>query len=148
MALFMETTKIPAEKTAAEIQHLLAQAGASQIVVDYKDRELSGLRWTMEIYGQTIPFCLPARVDPVFQLLLKKLSPHNRNKKSEAVLEQAKRVAWRQLLRWTQAQLALIETGMVKSEEVFMPYMQTFQGQTLFEQLVTTGFKALPAGER
>jgi len=148
MSLYMETTKIAAERTAGEIQQLLAQAGASQIVTEYGSaREITGLRWTMELHGQTIPFAMPVRVQPVYEALRKRISPRNRAKKEDQVQDQAKRVAWRQLLRWVQAQLAMIETGMVRPEEVFMPYIEIAPGRTMFQQLTETKFKALPAGK-
>ena len=57
---------------------------------------------------------------------------------------QAKRVAWRQLLRWVEVQLAFTRTNMVKVEEVFLPYVQVnIDGQTLFEKLENTNFKMI-----
>jgi hypothetical protein len=63
------------------------------------------------------------------------------------VREQAERVAWRQLLRWAQAQLAMIETGMAAAEEVFLPYLQEPSGRTVYEVFAESRFKALPAPE-
>jgi hypothetical protein len=62
-------------------------------------------------------------------------------------MEQAQRIAWRQLLRWVQAQLAMIDTGMVRTEEVFMPYIvvNPATNQTLFERMQETQFKMLEA---
>ena len=140
MSLYMETTKIAAERTAGEIQQLLAQAGASQVVTEYNQqtREITGLRWTMEVYGQTIPFAMPARVQPVYEALRKRISPRNRARKEDQLQDQAKRVAWRQLLRWVQAQLAMIGTGMVRAEEIFLPYIEIAPGRTMFQQLAET----------
>ncbi|MDD4980682.1 MAG: hypothetical protein PHC54_05390 [Candidatus Omnitrophica bacterium] len=60
------------------------------------------------------------------------------------IAQQAKRVAWRQILRWVEAQMALVETNMVKIQEVFMPYIQmTISGQTLYEKIEQKGFIAL-----
>jgi len=143
--LYMETTKIPPERTVQEIGSLLAQAGARQIVTEFDaGGEIIGVRWTIERDGITIPFSMPARIEPVFQLLIQRLSPRNRDKKAEQVREQARRVAWRQLFRWLEAQLAMIETGMVATEEVFMPYIEVRPGRTMFEELVAGRFKALP----
>jgi hypothetical protein len=62
----------------------------------------------------------------------------------EDLEEQAKRIAWRQILRWSEAQVALIETEMVKTEEVFMPYIQLdSSGKTLFEKIQEGNFKQL-----
>jgi hypothetical protein len=59
--------------------------------------------------------------------------------------EQAERVGWRQLKRWLEAQLALVETEMVEMREVFAPYLLAEDGRTLFECLEESRFKALPA---
>ena len=59
---------------------------------------------------------------------------------------QAERVGWRQLLRWVQAQLAMIEVGMAQRAEVFMPYIQQADGRTFFEYFEAKQL-ALPPGE-
>lgn len=67
MALFMQTTKIPAERTAMEIGHLLSQAGATAILTEYNgDRKISGMAFRLRVGDREVPFSLPARVEPVF----------------------------------------------------------------------------------
>jgi hypothetical protein len=61
--------------------------------------------------------------------------------------EQAYRVAWRNILDWVQAQMALLEIGMAKMEEVFLPYMLDQQCHTLFERMEQRGF-LLDSGKR
>lgn len=143
MGLYMESTEITAEKTAQEISTLLIQAGASAIMQDLKDKKISGLSFRLEIKGDQVPFSLPVRTEPIFKYLQKKLDPKNREKAKGRQLLQAERVAWRQLLRWIQAQLALIDTGMVNAEEVFLPYVQTGVHQTLYEMLASRGMTQL-----
>jgi hypothetical protein len=140
MGLYMETTGIAPDKTAAEIQSLLVQAGAGRIMTEYTEgKKLKGLSFTLMIKGTEVPFSLPARLDPVFLYLQKKRSPLTRDRKQQEDRLQAERVAWRQLLRWIQAQIAMIDTGMVAAEEVFLPYVQTAPNQTLFERMTSTG---------
>ena len=59
--------------------------------------------------------------------------------------------AWRIILRWTQAQMALIETGMVSAAEVFHPYMmiddQKGGRTTLFHGFIESQLRALPPGK-
>jgi hypothetical protein len=86
----------------------------------------------IESQGIQLAFALPVRVEP----LVKRLRGDR---------AQAERVAWRQLLRWTQAQMAMVEVGMVRAEEVYAPYMLQAGGRTLFELLTESRFKALPA---
>lgn len=151
--LYMETTQIAPIKTAGEIQSLLVQMGAHEIAQTYRDGKVVGLRFLIDTpYGSRL-FSLPVRTEPVFQFLWKRDLAKARYKRNFDTRENqakyrhtAERVAWRQLLRWVQAQFAMIETGMVQSAEVFLPYMQGDNGKTLFEVMVEKQFKALPAG--
>lgn len=148
MSLYMETTKISAEKTAMEIGALLSASGAIAILTEFnKDRKIRGLAFKLNVKGAEVPFSLPARIEPVFRSLQRQRSPMWRSKKEAEDKVQAERVAWRQLLRWIQAQLAMIDTGMVVAEEVFLPYVQTAPGQTLFERLTLNGRFALPVAK-
>jgi hypothetical protein len=150
VSLYMESTMISAEKTAQEITTHLIQAGASAIRQDLKDKKIVGLSFLLEIDGLQVPFTLPVRYESIFHHLQKKLAPRNRIKNDTKHRFQAERVAWRQLLRWILAQTALIETGMVRADEVFMPYIQTAPGQTLYQKLTAAGGLkrlALPEGQ-
>ena len=48
---------------------------------------------------------------------------------------QAVRVAWRIIKDWVEAQMALVDTSMVKTEEVFLPYMMVKGDKTLAETM-------------
>lgn len=45
------------------------------------------------------------------------------------------RVAWRILKDWVEAQMALLDIQMVRFEEIFLPYIETENGQTIYERL-------------
>lgn len=141
--LYMGSTEIEAIRTIGEIQSYLVRMGANQIATQFDDktREPTALYFTMTIRGNSIPFQLPARVDPVFKII--NGDGWGRDKSRD--LAQAKRVAWRQIYRWIQAQLALIETGMVAAEEVLMPYVQVGPNETLYQRAVSGGFQKLLA---
>ena len=152
--LFMETTEIPVQKTAGDILGLLVRAGATQVSLDYEGGKIAGMRFTYPVDGYPVPFRLPVRTEPIFKIINGRRSPDTWNKFGRKAMaakdrEQAERVAWRQLLRWIEAQIAMIETGMVKTDEVFLPYVATATGQTLYEHFIETGAAArlLPAPE-
>ena len=139
--LFMETTKISSEKTVAEIQAVLGKYGAGSILVDYDKGEVFAVSFKIIVAGQEIPFKLPCKPEAIYAILAKRrVYPQDYADKD---IEQSKRVAWRQILRWVQAQMALVETDMVKIQEVFMPYIQMKLGHTLYEQLEKTKFTML-----
>lgn len=143
MSLFMETTKIDAGKTVAEIQELLGAAGCSGVMTMYENNEVKSISFQIVFMNKNVAFCLPCRWEPIYNKLRLRLK-RPREGQLEGLEAQAKRVAWRQILRWVQAQLALVETDMVKIQEVFLPYVQVdMKGRTLYQQVEENGFKAL-----
>ena len=140
----METTKIPATKTVAEITALLGGTGFVHAVqTTYGGAgEPDAVAFLVEVEGEMISFRLPARVEPVFVYLQRKRSIKFRVRKTDQDREQAARVAWRQILRWVQAQLALIEVGMVTVQEVFLGYAMLGAEETFtqrFERMIAAG---------
>lgn len=131
--IFMENTEIPPDRTAAEVSSCLVQAGALSVSVRYENGKVTGMSWTMKVGSQELPFAMPARIEPVYKLLMSRRSGSKDEATKARVRAQAERVGWRQLLRWVQAQLAMIEVGMAQRAEVFMPYIQQADGRTFFE---------------
>ena len=142
MTLYMETTKIDPSKTVAEIQAVLGRYGASSILTEYKNSEIEALSFCVTVNGQPVPFRLPCRHEAVYKTMIGRMSKLRESRIDDYKL-QAKRVAWRQVLRWIQAQMAMVETSMVSVEEVFLPYIQHRSGKTLFELIKQNNFKML-----
>jgi hypothetical protein len=151
--LYTETTEIAAQKTAGEITDLLVRHGATGIALEYRDQKIVGLKSAFPVKGIVVPFFLPGRVEPVFKVLNGRRAKESWRRGSQQQMaakdrDQAERVAWRQLLRWVQAQVAMIDTGTVETVEVFMPYIHGRHGRTLFEEFKDSGMKKmLPAPE-
>ncbi len=139
MSFYMATTQIAPDKTAMEIAKLLGNAGATQILTTYDGGEVLGLSFMIERNGSSIPFKLPIKWEPV----LKAMSNDSKTPGRLCVKEQAIRVSWRLVLRWIQAQLALVEAGSVQMEEVFLPYATRANGQTVYESFAEQKFKLL-----
>jgi hypothetical protein len=144
----METTQVADSKTVAEVQHYLATHGATSVQVEYgPGGTVDGLAFRINVAGDSVPFRLPCRWKAVEAVLRKS----SRRPRSGDTYEQwARRVAWRQIKRWVEAQMAMVETGMVKTEEVFLPYaiVRSNGGmQTMFEYVEEKKILALPAPE-
>lgn len=148
--LYMETTSIAAEQTAGEITSLLIAAGARQISMDYAEGgKIVSMHFVLMIHGVPFPFRLPVRteaVQAIFRNRRRQTMKFRAPEFEKKDREQAERVAWRQLLRWVQAQLAMVDAGMAQTREVFSPYLVDQTGRTLFEFLEETRYKALPPG--
>jgi hypothetical protein len=136
----METTRIAPERTVTEIQAVLSRNGANQILLDYDGKSVSAVSFRYNIDGDIIPFYLPCRWRELETLFRKS---GKRPRYDETFESWARRVAWRQILRWVEAQFALVETKMVKVQEVFLPYAQNSEGQTVFDLIEKKGFAAL-----
>lgn len=141
--LYMETTKIEANRTVAEIQTILGQYGAQKIMTEFSNGEVSSLSFAISIDNKELPFRLPCRWEAIYNIFRDRKSNMMSDKGIESAKQQAKRVAWRQILRWIESQLALVQTDMVKIQEVFLPYMMNSTGQTLYETLEGNKFKML-----
>lgn len=108
----MGTTKIDAQKSIGEISSVLIRTGATQIATDYgPGGRVEAVRFGLSVAGipQPVFFRLPCRTEKLVKLL-------------RGDRAQAERTAWRQVLRWVEAQMAMIDAGMTQTHEVFMPY--------------------------
>ena len=123
------TTSIEALKTVGEIQGILVGHGARQILINYAaDKTIESLSFIVETPHGELPFRLPVNANAVLKVLEEQGCPPR-----YANYPQAVRVAWRITKDWIRAQMALLETEMVKIEQVFLPYMMASKDKTLYE---------------
>jgi hypothetical protein len=143
--IFMAITKIPAEKTAGEINVLLSRSGlVKYIQSEYDCGDIVGVSFIIMTGEIRIPFRLSVKWEPVLAAMKKdKHTPRTLH-----TIVQAKRVAWRQILRWVQAQMALIDLGMVDIKEVFMPYIMVSKEETFYEKLQGNNFVLISQADR
>lgn len=139
MAILNYTTSVDSFKTVSEIEYILMKHGAKSIMKNYNNQSIVGLSFLIDTGTQQIPVRLPVKIDECFEILKreKKNSPRSNIK---ATREQAERVAWRILKDWVEAQMALLDIQMVRFEEIFLPYIETQNGQTVYERLVDKKF--------
>jgi hypothetical protein len=158
MAIKNYTSDIPINRIFQRIQDSLAQHGARQISFDYGDTgKVYGVFFTILLDEKKLQVKLPARVDKALAVLQKQYKNGlMRDRKTSAIFrrgnkkemdEQAYRVAWRNILDWVEAQMALLEIEMARIEEIFLPYMVNSTGETFFERIEQRGF-LLEAGEK
>ena len=144
MAILNYTTSINAGKTVGEIQQMLANAGAQSVSIEYDDEAMpSALTFTITFLGKPMPFKVPCNSEGVYQSLCRS----SKVPKSQKTIAQARRVAWRIIKDWTEAQLAIVESQQAQMAEAFMPYaLDASTGQTMFERFTESTQKQLTAG--
>ena len=130
------STSIDALKTVGEIQGILVAHGARSILMNYeKDGAIESLSFIVETRYGEMPIRLPINARAVLKVLEEQRVPPR-----YANYQQAVRIAWRIVKDWVRAQMAILETEMVKMEQIFLPYMITKNDQTLYETMVDRGF--------
>jgi hypothetical protein len=132
MPLLNYTTKIDAFKTISEIQRLLAKAGASAVMNEMDSNgNIVALSFKIKLDEKDIAFRLRTDWRPVLEVL----QQDTRVPRSMKMQEQALRGVWRITKDWIEAQVAFIETMMVTTVQVFLPYAVTATSQTLYEYI-------------
>ena len=134
MAILNYTTTVDAFKTVSEIEYILMKHKAKSIMKNYDGESITGLSFLIDTGTQQIPIKLPVKVDECLKVL-KKEKRENPRKQIKDTRDQAERVAWRILKDWIEAQMALLDIEMVRFEEIFLPYIETNSGQTIYERL-------------
>lgn len=144
MPLLNYSTTITVEKSLGEIQRQLTGHGARAILIEYGPRgEPDALSFKVLVGTQELGYRLPADWRPVLTLLQRQPKVPRRLQTEE----QARRVAWRIVKDWIEAQMAIIETRMVTMEQVFLPYLLLPSGQTVYERVRESQFALPPATE-
>ena len=146
MPLLNYTTQIEAMKTVGEIQGILAGHGAKSIKTDYSDDgQVEALSFLILTPQGEVGIRLPIDPEAVLNVLTRQ-NRLGRVPRRYLTHAQAVRVAWRIVKDWVQAQMAIIETEMVRIEQVFLPYVITEGGRTLYEAMMERHFQ-LGTGE-
>ena len=135
MPLLNYTTQIDPDKTASEIARCLSMHGAQAVLTEYDKEEgyIKSLSFQIHMGEGQMSFRLPCDWQPVLEIL------ENDRKVPRARVnkEQAVRTAWRIVKVWVDAQMALVETKMATTQEVFLPYVIMPDGRTLAENVTS-----------
>jgi len=143
MPLLNYTTTIAASKTVGEIIGILASHGAKSILMNYgSGGQVEALSFQILTPQGNIAIRLPVDPDAILKVMARQGLSGKYLNRTHAI-----RVAWRIVKDWVKAQMALVETEMVRTEQVFLPYAITGNGQTIYESLVESKFKMLTREE-
>jgi hypothetical protein len=147
MPLLDYTTSVPVSRTVAQVQAKLVEHGARAVMMEYDDRgRINALAFKVNLPDGELPIRLPIDAAATLKVLQKQ---HYNGEISAryASEEHAYRVAWRIIKDWVEAQMSLLETEMVRMEEIFLPYVITRSGQTLYQVMAEKHFLLGPGSE-
>ena len=147
MPLLDYTTSVPVSKTVAQIQAKLVEHGARAVMMEYDDRgRIIALAFKVRTPNGELPIRLPINAAATLKVLQRQYASREIPGRY-ANEEHAYRVAWRIIKDWVEAQMSLLETEMVKMEEIFLPYIITRNGQTVYQVMAERHFMLGPGKE-
>jgi len=140
MPLLDYTSKVPVSRTISQIQAKLVEHGARAVMMEYgDDGRIKALSFNVKMPNGELPIRLPIDAASTLRVLQRQAADRE-IPAGYARDDHAYRVAWRNIFHWCLAQMALLETEMVKMEEIFLPYVITPGGQTIYEVMAGKGF--------
>jgi hypothetical protein len=144
MPILNYTTHISVEKTLAVIHKLLVGHGARAVLYEYDaGRDVTAVKFQLILDGRELPYRLPADVPAVLTLLQRDRQVPRRYKTPE----QARRIAWRVIKDWLEAQLAFVSMRQVSVDQIMLPYLLLPDGQTVYERVKRSQYQLPPARE-
>lgn len=141
MAILCYTTKVGVWQTVNEIQKILTQHKITHISIRNEGAMPEAISFTINHNGQPLNFLLPCNHAGVFECLKKDsdVPPKLKNK------EHAFRVSWRIAKQWIEVQMAVVDSGLITTAEVFMAHLIiSASGETLSNRILNgDGLKLL-----
>lgn len=149
MGLLNYTTEVEASKSVGEIIALLAKGGAQHISQQFDGAcNCVGIDFSIKTQWGLVGFRLPADPVPVIATLKAQALRGIIPKRFMHDAAQARRVAWRIQKQALEAQLALIELGSVKIEQVMFAYaIMPSTNKTLYDTYKESNFDRLALPE-
>lgn len=147
MILKNYTSDVPASRTIARIEELLAKAGVNGVNKVFLSGRVASLTFSVTLpQSKTITIRLPANVEPVYTALRKKISKP-RAGTDQRLLDQAERTAWKLMQDWVEVQLSLIAMNQAEFLQVFLPYVHDGR-RSFYDAIRGDGFKALMPADK
>lgn len=128
MPILNYTTTIEAEKSIMEIEKILVNHGAKSVMKDYNNGLPIALSFLLKTPTGDLPVRLPADPEAVLKVMQR-----SNVRSGLCNRAQAFRVAWRIIKDWIEAQMAVLETEQVRMDQIFLPYIETHNGKTIYQ---------------
>lgn len=135
------TTTKTVSQTIQDIQKVLIANGAKNISIEYDDGIAEAVIFSVNTPNGIRGIKLPCEWVKMRTALREAAIKNEIRIPKGDLFDYSKRVAWRQIYHWIDAQLALMATQMVKLEQIFLPYMVNRSGKTFFEVIENNGYQ-------
>jgi hypothetical protein len=140
-------TGVSAPRTIAEIEIMLGEMGANQILKEMDGGIIQSVSFTIRLKGKNIPYQLPMNIEKargIIDLMANNRIIPMKFAQEPYRTERAQMVGWRIIKDWLYAQLSLFKMELVDPIQIFLPYLWDEKNQkTLGQHFSETGMKAL-----
>ena len=146
------STSIGVEQTIAQIEKILAKHGARAILKEYDvSGRVMAVNFIAEVFeGQSVPFRLPLDIQALMEVINYQIDHPKEHegrieRKHKNDMDYARRVGWRIIRDWVDAQMMMIDLRQVTIPQIFLSY--AYDGndkKTFFQKLSEGKFKNLP----
>lgn len=140
------TTTKTVDTTVGELTKMLSRRGVASIATRFdEDGEPDGLAFDLRTPHGIRGFLLEVNVEGMHALLYTDPAVLRRGKQFTTV-QHARKVAWRVVRDWLEAQLALVDADMATMDQVMLPYLLVAPDVTLYDRYVEREQAALESG--
>jgi hypothetical protein len=123
---------------------MLGKARATAILSEYDGAgNVIAVSFRVDTIMGPMSFRLPCNPQAISTILNKQVQAKVIPKRFHNDMDQARRVGWRIIKDWLEAQMAIVATEMVTLDQVFLPYAQMKNGDTVYEMLQRKGYDGL-----
>lgn len=149
------TSEVPTSQTVYRIEQVLIKCGAAGISKEYASTagEIAAVSFAIETPNGKVNIRLPVDVERALDALWldyvdgDKLTPDGKalhwatrkKKKRSDFRDQAARTAWKIVQDWVEVQMSMIQLKQAETLQVFLPYVITSTGETMFKRLTNSG---------
>lgn len=134
MKFFNYATQIDTFKLVQDIEYTLMLHQALSIQKEYRSGRIVGLSFNVDNGNVLFAIRLPVKVEQCYKMLRREKDVNPR-RDIIVSMEQAEKVAWSIMKDWVEAQMVLLDMGIAKLEEIFMPYIIDRTGETIWEKM-------------
>jgi len=144
------TTTISAGRTIGEIDALLIDFGAENIMKIIEDKTVKAIMFTLDLQGNQVPFRIDANVEKTAEFLAKQYNnSHQRKSKSkDDFINEAYNITWRIWKDWIHSQISIIATENVDAIKLLLGFVAVNKEITLGDKFLDGEYrKMLPSFE-
>ena len=133
------TTSISAVKSIAEIESLLCEFGATNIMKKVEDKRFVSVMFTLVIGEKTLPFKFTADIQKTAQYIYDDyVSTRTRiTKDVEDFYDDAYKITWRIYKDLIHSQVSILQTGLFSLEQALLPFLMLDENTTLSDKFIT-----------